>query len=277
MIYYKDTPVFIGSTGILAQTVNVNSSNSVNFSNTSNFYSPSNFYNNPITNSISINYISKVGEDPIINDLSNVKKNLKRNNFLNNNLSYSNIEPVVVRVGEIYGSFYITSCSLTLSSNSILNVSADLISFVPITGGGSQIYQTDNIKTKESLLANSNSINLVNRVFAESPFSIYGLSYSTSKRIDPSYNLGSLYPIEVNLIGMEEKTTIELDYFNDISLTGKSINEVLNNYNYLQISSYTNPLTTTLIDLSDQIIQGISHNFASNQQMKVNIEAGGQF
>lgn len=272
MKYYKETPVFINGSGIFAKTAALNSSNKVNFSNFGNASLASSYPNDNVVANLSIDYYLKVKEDQFINELILFK------NYAESGQLYPLPTPSVIQIGEIRGSFYLSSLSFSLEQNSLISVNANLISFVPVTGNTS-IGTVESIKIKEGYLSNSYLTSFINSYNSQWDGNIYGFSYNFNKDIFPSFNLGKREPYEIIAISANEKTNIEIESFLPINFTGQYIDSLLDGYTKLNILPHnlTNINDGVNIELGSQVINSINHSFSPNQAMRVLIEANRKF
>jgi len=207
MLEAKNCNISINNTGIMAQSVSINSSNStfpvqsIGKKGFSRYIA-----NGPITHSVSIDYILKTDDEPNYNIFNSIKSHINSSSF----------QKCDIVMGGISGSFYLDSYSVSSSPNNLTTAKATYISFEESLSG----YLNDSKITDGSLNYVGSTTGFSNgwsTYFYEneelSQSSVYDFSYSFRASWEPSYVMGSRVPSQVDLMEYSESISVVRDIY----------------------------------------------------------------
>lgn len=266
MIRFDNIDIIIGTTGVLADSASISSSN-----NLQNFYSVGNYEsliapNGAISNNISIDYTLKANEDILFNYISQVKQNI------------SGIAPIRIEIGGLYTNGYPTSLKMSSSENSPISCSISFVCFSELSGTYESKRQSISYdKNRENIAHSWTTYFLTNSSLYPS---IYEFSYDISISWNPIYICGSKTPYSVLLNEAEENISFVTDAYIPIDFSGASLvnRGILNNLpNSLQLNglSYLWNASSPSIafDLRNMRIKSIDSSFAVNDFGKFRVNA----
>lgn len=241
MLEARNCNVTINQTGIMAQSVTVNSSNSnvaikslgkKGFSK----YVPS----GPVTHTVSLDYTLKTEKEP----------NYQIYNTIKSYINSSSFSPVTIQVGGISGSFYLESYSVSSSPNNLTTAKANYVSFeeslsgylndekrenyfILTTESGEDIVTEDGVST----IITEGSLDYVGdyngfangwtTYFYENEVAtsndVYDFNYSFQTNWQPTYLIGRKTPSQVDMISFQESISVIRDIYTKPRFSGEEL------------------------------------------------------
>lgn len=215
MLEARNCNVTINQTGIMAQSVTINSSNSnvaikslgkKGFSK----YVPS----GPVTHTISLDYTLKTEKEP----------NYQIYNTIKSYINSSSFSPVTIQVGGISGSFYLESYSVNSSPNNLTTAKASYVSFQESLSG----YLNDQKDTGIDYVGNSTGFaNGWTTYFYENETvtsnDVYDFNYSFQTNWQPTYLIGRRTPSQVDMISFQESISVVRDIYTKPQFSGEEL------------------------------------------------------
>ena len=228
MLEAKNCNISINNTGIMAQSVSINSSNStfpvqsIGKKGLSRYIA-----NGPVTHSVSIDYILNTDKEPNYNIFNSIKSHINLGSF----------EKCEIVMGGISGSFYLDSYSVSSSPNNLTTAKATYISFEESLSG----FLNDSKITDGSLDYVGSTTGFSNgwsTYFYEneelSQSSVYDFSYSFRASWEPSYVMGSKIPSQVDLMEYSESISVIRDIYTKPIFSGDELyfsQDITGNFN----------------------------------------------
>lgn len=241
MLEARNCNIRINNTGIMAQNVTLNSSNSVvpvqsvgkrGFDR----YVP----NGPVTHTLSIDYVLKTEREP----------NYQIYNSLKNLSDSSSHSPALISIGGITGNFYLNSYSVSSSPNNISKAQASYVNFDLSLSGYLNDSKQDNysilttesgedIETEDglSLFMTEGSLDYAgdydgfangwttflyeNAELSQDP--VYDFGYSFQAEWEPTYLIGSKTASQVDLMNYRESISLIREVYTKPKYSGEDI------------------------------------------------------
>lgn len=267
MIRFDNIDVILGSSGILADSASISSSN-----NLQNFYSIGNYEsviapNGPVIHDITIDYTLKLKDQSLFTYLSEIKQNV------------SGIAGIRFEIGGLYGNGYITSLKMSSSENAPISCSVSFSCFHGLSGTYESKRQSVSYdKNRENIAHAWTTYFLIDTSLYPST---YEFSYDISVGWSPVYIVGSKTPYSVLLNEVEENISFVTDSyipidFSGVNLVNRGILSDLPNSLQLNSLSYLwGPSSLSLaFDLREMQIKSIDSSFSTNDFGRFRVTAG---
>lgn len=289
MYTFQDVGVYINDiTGVIAQSAVVNQSNSLSPNQLVGVINTNHIPNGPVKTEVSIEYLVKVASDPIINEVES--ENQRIDSY---SLFTENVNPLVLKVGNLSGTFFLSNCKFSFSTDNIATASASFVGYGTLSGLGEP-----KPAASLALLANAQNeighgltTSIVDYSSGEEDITpLYGLEYSFSRALNPIYKIGSKEPIQVLCGQISKNTSLTLENFRSVDFSGAQISSLFNGKSYIKIQGYTSLETTNnsedgfsatssatgdevLLSMKGMNITKSSTNFSYNDMVRTTIQA----
>jgi hypothetical protein len=234
MLNWNKVAVRINNTGIMAQSASLsNQSNLTPIFGLGYKGGLDESVNGPQVSEVSIAYIPKAQSDPFWGVLGDYK-------------TANNISPVVLTIGGISGSFYMTNYSISFQPNTLVSASASFRSFNAISGEFQELEDNTNENIDFTGFFNGYTTNVGYNTFEFQPFdpesdepfvgsppqleipNLYNLSYNTEFELNPIYPIGFKEPSEVQINGGNENFSFVMEEFRNQGFSGAYFKDLLN-------------------------------------------------
>lgn len=215
MLEARNCNIRINNTGIMAQNVTLNSSNSVvpvqsvgkrGFDR----YVP----NGPVTHTLSIDYVLKTEREPNYQIYSSLKN-------LSDSSSHS---PALISIGGISGNFYLNSYSVSSSPNNISKAQASYVNFDLSLSGN----LNDNIDNSVEYVGETTGFAngwttflYENAELSQDP--VYDFGYNFQAEWEPTYLIGSKTASQVDLMNYRESISLIREVYTKPKYSGEDI------------------------------------------------------
>ena len=221
MYLFNNIHIAIDRSGILADDVSLSSSNSLDPIYSVGKRNPVSISpNGSLTNSIRISYTPQLDNNPVHSGMNSLRNLLTGDNMYSLHQAYSG--HTIEFAGLTGYDFYLQNYSVQIQPNLPVKANASFVSFLPLSGTilpkDSHIkYSTDLsapvIPFGWSAFATNSSAALLSRV--------YGMDYSFDAQFEPTYQVGSTIPQQVNFMGADEKLSLVRDDFVKVYHSGR--------------------------------------------------------
>lgn len=234
MYSFKDVGIYVNqTTGLIAQNATISSSNSLSPNLSLGAVNSNMGPSGPIRNELNIEYVPKTTTDPFFLDIVRI------NNGIKTNQAYEeDIKPLVLQVGHISGSFFLSSFKISCSNNNIVTASASFAGYTALSGEGAPRAAQD-LTNFESQYGHSWTTSIADSYLAEDSTILYSVEYSLNKALTPIYKLGSKNPTQILCGQISRAISVSLEDFKNIDYTGRSINELFNDKTDVKFQGYS--------------------------------------
>jgi len=214
-ITYSNIQVKVSSTGILAQSASVETTNGLAPAQPLGFRGiidqpPS----GPLTSTFTFDYLLKTDQDPNYLIASGLR-------------SYISESPVAVSIGGVAGAAYLNSYSVTLEPNQLAKASASYTCFTPLNGNlQNKLLNLDYTGVNPSGFGHSWST----FVTSESEYTAnrtIRFSYQLSAKWTPVYQIGAANPVSVMFNGGQETFSLVKDTYVKTTFSGVNVSDYL--------------------------------------------------
>ena len=246
-MYYDQIDVSLNGSGIMAESAEITTSPSLQ-----SVYSlgQRGIWNQvpsaPITSNISINYYLETNYDHNKNTID----------FLKTGYTSTYHPSTRVVIGNITGSGYLQSFSISAQPNSPILANVNYICYHELAGGLAQRNNTIKYNTTNSSgLAHGYSLHITSSGNSQI-VPTYGFNYNFSTDWSPMYKMGDKNPIQVNYLGANERFDLIRDVYTGVNLiSGVALTGYLNitgdtNLDIISLSSSVNMVNTSTMNFN---------------------------
>lgn len=236
MYTFQDVGIYINDiSGVIAQSAVVNQSNSLSPNQLVGVVNTSHIPNGPVKTEVSIEYLVKVVSDPIINQVESENERID-----SYGLFTENVNPLVLKVGNLSGTFFLSNCKFSFSTDNIATASASFVGYGVLSGlGEPKPTASSALSTVENEIGHGLTTSIVDYSSGEEDITpLYGLEYSFSRALNPIYKIGSKEPIQVLCGQISKNTSLTLENFHSVDFSGIQIASLFNGKYYIKIQGY---------------------------------------
>lgn len=233
MYKFDDISVFFNSTGIIAQTATISIANTINQYSTLGARNSMPIPAGPLRSECSITYIPRILSDSLINTI--VSENTKIDS---STAPSENISPIVLKIGNISGSFFFNSYRLSIDNNNIVSATVGFIGFGNLSGLGLADAQ-QSISGDSSNIGHAWSTSIVDSQGFVNDIPVMNLAYSITRDITPIYKISSKEPIQILSQKFTREVSFEVEDLYNVDFSGRVINDTLGQFEYIKLQGYT--------------------------------------
>lgn len=208
VLHFDEALVKIHTTGVIAETVSMDSSNQLRPTYTIGRRQPlGQEPEGPQETNLQISYFFDINSDPVF----------RNTEFLKQLEDDKNPTKLKISVAGITGDYYLESFNIESAPNQTTKASASFISFWPLSGK----LQSSNEEITGDFDFSHGWTTLVRSQDGYLQAPTYSLSYNFEANWQPTYKIGQKLPLQVNLMSANETINLTKDDYTHISFSGE--------------------------------------------------------
>lgn len=216
-IVFDKCDVFVNNTGVLAESVSINSNNSLTSVYGIGRAGANITHAGPVAHSISMNYLVQVDNEPNFLIASGLK----------NLIDDSSYKPITLEVCGVTGFGFLQSYSLSVRPNDLARAHVNYVSYVPLSGSPSEQGYSGNYGGYNNFAHGWSTFISDGNGYMQSP--VYDLSYAFNAEWAPIYTLIRDDATEVKYISSREQVSMSRRDYTQVQLSGQKGEDLFNN------------------------------------------------